>query len=145
MTRYKSNFENYRTASSMAWYILGRQSKFPEEMVKFAVSLESAVYSGGLERQFEALYLQLSDLLTLSKFINGQYDLTNENFVQLLSPNRKTRYSTTMHFVVPLVRRALSILPNTFIINFKSKTGCMTQPPTFRGALRPSRSAVVKT
>ena len=55
-----------------------------------------------------ALYLQLSDLLTLSNFMNGQYDLTNENFVLLLSPNRETRYSSTMHFVVPLVRRALS-------------------------------------
>ena len=54
-----------------------------------------------------SLYLQLSDLLTLSNLMIGQYDITNENFVQLLSPNRETRYSTTMHFVVPLVRRAL--------------------------------------
>ena len=54
-----------------------------------------------------SLYLQLSDLLTLSKFMIGQCDITNENFVQLLSPNRETSYSTTMHFVVPLVRRAL--------------------------------------
>ena len=55
-----------------------------------------------------ALYLQLSDLLTLSKFMKGQYNPTNENFVQLFSRNRETRYSTTMHFVVTLVRRALS-------------------------------------
>ena len=55
-----------------------------------------------------SLYLQWSDVLTPSNFVIGQYDFKNENLVQLLSPNRKTRFwTTTMHSVVPLVRRAL--------------------------------------
>ena len=54
-----------------------------------------------------SLYLQLCDLLTLSKFVNGHYDVSNDDLIYLHSPNRNTRYSENMHFVVPIVKRAL--------------------------------------
>ena len=98
---------------SPCWFASVEGLKRLEQVQKYAViwMIGKSHYKTGLLTTNLlpiSLYLQLSDLLTLSKFMNGQYDITNDNFVQLLSPNRETRYSTTMHFVVPLVRRALS-------------------------------------
>ena len=54
-----------------------------------------------------SLYLQLTDLLVLSRFIQAYYDFENRNFVEFHSPNRQTRYSQYTHFVVPLITKSL--------------------------------------
>ena len=54
-----------------------------------------------------SLYLQLTDLLVLSRFIQGYYDVENRHFVEFHSPNRQTRYSQYTHFVVPLITKSL--------------------------------------
>ena len=54
-----------------------------------------------------SLYLQLTDLLVLFRFIQGYYDVENRNFVESHSPNRQTRCSQYTHFVFPLITKSL--------------------------------------
>ena len=51
---------------------------------------EKSFYKTGFLTKFitNFLVLPMSDLQTLSKFMNGEYNDTKESFVRLLSPNR---------------------------------------------------------